>query len=304
MDISEALEFTIVHKIVLGLVSLDLGNYLAAATHEINQPDSSGQTPLFWAATRGDATAVETLLRYGANPNTTSKLGLNALHWAIESKTSACTKLLLEHGARPNQQSCSGATPLHYAAWTHKNPTTHLLPLINFQAGVNAKDRDGLTPLHYAALNDKISPSASLLKHHAPLDAPDNDGYTPLLRAILHNQPNATRFLLESGANPLSRTKKGDTILHTAAAGGGIPTFRAIAPNLACPLDVDCVNSAGLSPIDVLLKRPDRNPELVAAFEDLVRRARSLVAEAAEEESEEEGEEVFYTPPEYPEVSP
>ena len=48
---------------------------------------------------RGRPREVEYLIKEGANPNATTKEGLNMLHWAIHNKHFECVPLLLEKHA-------------------------------------------------------------------------------------------------------------------------------------------------------------------------------------------------------------
>ncbi|KAF2259873.1 ankyrin [Lojkania enalia] len=304
MDIFNRFQLTVLHKIVLKLADLDLRSFLAVTDKEVNEPDSAGQTPLFWAATQGDSVAVELLLRHGANPCATSKLGETALHWAIEGKENACTKLLLQYGADPSARNCLGTTPLHYAAWTHADPSVQLLPLVMSKVEVNVRNHKGQTPLHYAIWNDMVWPAAFLVEHHASLEIEDNEGYTPLLFALLHNRLNAAIFLLEAGANVLARTKNGDTVLHVAAAHGDIPMFRALEQRHPHAIEIFTKNDKGHSPSDVLSKRPDKTLSLVVVFEHLLSVLSSLDSSETSwaDSSKDSSADQFSTPPEYAEV--
>lgn len=79
---------------------------------EINVQDGAGYWPLKSFAESGDATAIEYLLKTGADPNFIST-GDIALHAAVQHGNPPCVRLLLEHGSDPNQQDVDGWTPLH-----------------------------------------------------------------------------------------------------------------------------------------------------------------------------------------------
>jgi ankyrin repeat protein len=76
--------------------------------------NSSGSTPLMYAALYGDARAVQMLLDQGANANRRNDAGATALLWAADQP--AAVRILLEHGADPNIRSADGLTPLLLAA--------------------------------------------------------------------------------------------------------------------------------------------------------------------------------------------
>lgn len=62
-------QFTVLHKVVLGLIPKQLQDELEYSTKDIDVVDSSGRTCVSWAAARGDEKSLGTLLQYGADPN-------------------------------------------------------------------------------------------------------------------------------------------------------------------------------------------------------------------------------------------
>lgn len=275
-NIFDALQFSNLHKIILNLFSADLETQLQMSTAEIDLPDSGGQTPLFWAALRGDEKSVITLLKYGANTQCTSNVGEVALHWSIEASDDACTRRLLEGGADPNARSHFGATALHYAAWTHDDPTKHLQPLVDHGADVNIQSFEGHTPLHYAASvsSDFTAPAEFLLSRGADLEIKDNKGNTSLMEAMRNNLPNVAEYLLHRGANPTGVSKTGENILHIAASKGGIQMFKMLEEKHIDSVDPDAVTLADLTPREILAQRYDRPEGMFEAFEGLIRSVR------------------------------
>jgi ankyrin repeat protein len=281
----ENLQFSVLHKIVLKLVSLDLEQQLEVSTADIDVPDSSGQTPLFWAANQGDRESVRILLKHGANPNIISVLGEVPLHWSIEAIPDDCTRLLLENGAMPNVRSIFGTSPLHYAVWTHEDPANHMQPLVEHGANVNLQNRKGRAPLHYALSKDWVKPVAFLLNHGAQIETADEDGVTPLAEAVKMDLPNVTSLLINRGANILVRDRKDNSILHVAAANAGLETFASLAQHDLFDLEVDSLNTAGETASSLVRSRHDKTEDLVAAFDALVEAILTQQAQL-EEESE------------------
>ena len=247
---------------------------LALNPKTVNQPDSGGQTPLFWAVTRGDAAAVSTLLNYGANPNVRNKLQETPLNWATEAADNSCTTLLLSHGAQPTVHSIFGTTPLHYAAWTESSSDTpHVDALLRFGADPNAKNNRGLTPLHYAVPNSSSTAMAKLLDAGADIEAFNDDGLTPLLEAAKDNSVEAMRFLLEKGANPNARTDEQASLAHILAEQGTVETMNALRehPSVGFLTKVDFrgKDSRGQTPRNLLLQRRNCESDLLEVFEEL-----------------------------------
>ena len=108
---------------------------------------------------------------YSDDINTTDGHGNTALHWAAFKNSVSCSSVLLSHGSNPNAiAKTSGWSPLHDAAYSDSTETLSIL--ISAGADVNAKAKSGATPLCFAAQE---------------------------------NAPNATRLLLEAGADPTAR---------------------------------------------------------------------------------------------------
>jgi ankyrin repeat protein len=270
-DVLDILEFSMLHKCVLNLVQLSLAKQLMLSPEEINLPDSAGQTPLFWATTRGDAAAVKALLDYGADPNFANKHGETPLYWATEARSCACMTLLLERGARPNVQSVFGTTPMHYAAWKD-NTVNHMQELLRFDAAVNVQNDRAQTPLHYAVDNNSVQTATCLIQAGAHIEAKDQESVTPLLASLRAESPELTRLFLTLGASVHETTSTGNTILHVVAERSLVRTINVLAQSgLLAGMTADVKNHDGKLPRRLLLDRPDCTEELVAAFDRLVK---------------------------------
>ena len=64
----ESFQLSPLHKSIVGISPLTLESQLLVSTVYIDSPDSLGRTALSAAAWRGDISAVQTLLQYGASP--------------------------------------------------------------------------------------------------------------------------------------------------------------------------------------------------------------------------------------------
>lgn len=82
--------------------------------HAIDRRAAGGATPLMYAASYADATAVRSLLDRGADVNAANEAGATALMWAVGDEH--VTRLLLDYGADVNAMSLQGQTPLSIAA--------------------------------------------------------------------------------------------------------------------------------------------------------------------------------------------
>lgn len=87
-------QYSVFHKIILGLSTFDLEQQLQHSTAAIDDFDSEGKSPLWWAAARGDSNAVRLLLSYEASVRSSHVGGMTALHLAA---TPEVINLLLDH---------------------------------------------------------------------------------------------------------------------------------------------------------------------------------------------------------------
>jgi ankyrin repeat protein len=128
----------------------------------------------------------------------------------------------------------AGDTALHMAAAAFRRQVIELL--IAHGADSRAKNRRGAEPLHYAVDTNRWKPEAQvetiryLLMAGADPNATDMDGVTPLHRAVRTRSAPAVQALLEGGANPTRRNKRGSTPMQVATkmtGRGGSGTERA-----------------------------------------------------------------------------
>lgn len=112
-DFLDKRNFSAIHKIVLGISGIPLASQLQRNSVNINIHDVSGRNPPQWAATRGDVDALETLLRFGADPNDLSHAHWTSLHQAALSFEPRCLELLLRAGAAVNERTLRGDTAEH-----------------------------------------------------------------------------------------------------------------------------------------------------------------------------------------------
>lgn len=178
------------HKVVLGIRCLDLGELLRLEVCPVDKLDFSGRTALHWAAAKGDATAVSELLAAGAS---------------IECKT------------RLRSES-----PLMIACRTGSNPEVVRI-LLAAGADVNTIDSYSQTPIcltaaapvgHNAVGHNRVEIAAALLG--AGADVNGEQGYaraTPLDFACVGSHYEMVQFLIDSGADIGHHDRDGSTPL-------------------------------------------------------------------------------------------
>ena len=82
----------------------------------VNKPESNNDTALHAAVDKGDLSAVELLLQYGANPNASGLFNETPLHHAAAGNFSAIAKSLLAAGASCDVSRTDSMKPIHVAA--------------------------------------------------------------------------------------------------------------------------------------------------------------------------------------------
>lgn len=198
-DFIEEQNYTLLHKIVLGLSMKDLEQEIRRHPENINTTDMMGRTPLAWAACRGDERAIVTLLQYEAKVDTVDVQHSGVVGHAADRSYAACVRLLLEAGADPDIAAKFGhkvGNPLNVAARNASDPLV-LKTLLDFGADIESSGVDGNTALIHASRRDNASFATLLLEYGANINAISAAGQTPLTTAIAFNSHNVLQLLLD-----------------------------------------------------------------------------------------------------------
>jgi ankyrin repeat protein len=161
------------------------------------------------AAMKRDLATVSALLKDGADPNVKGRFDTPALHWLVRVNEFDAVAQLLKAGADANATTDQDLSPLSLAI---ANGNTEMVELL-LKSGANANTMEpsGESVLMSAAAIGVPGVITALLKAGAEVDAIDRDyGQTALMVAAREGHLEATRLLLEAGANPNSSTKIGE----------------------------------------------------------------------------------------------
>lgn len=183
---------------------------------------------------------LKKVLDAGDDPNI-CHAGVSPLMVAVASADIEAVKLLLDAGARPdNPRDSNGSTPLHYALGS---PPLEIAALL-LDRGADAKllGDGGKTTLHSLVLQP-LPPApqralqsvlaARLLQQGVPLDAVMAQGSSALLMAAGTGNLELTSLLLERGANPVLRNKRGEDALSSARRRGHAAVIERLERHLA-----------------------------------------------------------------------
>ena len=268
-DYYEEKRFSIIHKVATELCPLDMATTLEVSGMSVDIQDADGRTPLAWAAGRRNLAVLQTLLSYGANPNTGDRLKAVPLFAAVKSGTIDTIRLLLTYGADVNATDHWGNTPLHVAALRRRDIDIALL-LLSAGAQINPRDRSGWTPL-CAAIFWRLGPMIQLLiEHGADVNNRDNDGMTPLLQAIWLNNHEAISLLLRNKADTSATSKDRRSLLHFAAEYSDVDALKLLATGAQINFDLEQREIHEKTARAIFDARSDIKLDLVNAFAALL----------------------------------
>ena len=223
-------------------------------------PSVRAETPLYWAAERGDGEAVAALLAAGADPNAVAEKGNGPLHNAAERGDVAIIATLLGAGADPNGRTDEKEnTALHIAA--RHGHRTAVQALLDAGADPESKNNAGVSVLSVAS----VAVIPELLKAGAGARAradttPDD---TALRTAAERGDLETVVIQLNVGANANAQNEKGFTALHYAAEELHGRVVEWLVANGANPTADD--NVLGLTPLELIEANIAHGTERAAA---------------------------------------
>ena len=100
---------------------------LTARVKNLEMRDSSGMSPLMWAAASDSAAAVEMLIARHADVNARAKDGRTPLMWAAAAGAAQAVGVLLQHGADRAAKDTAGRTALDWAEWMDQKEALDVL---------------------------------------------------------------------------------------------------------------------------------------------------------------------------------
>ncbi|MFC4101256.1 stalk domain-containing protein [Paenibacillus xanthanilyticus] len=202
------------------------------------------QKDMFQAAMRGDAAAIERLLKRGIDPNATNKHygDSTPLDKAIASGGLAAVNMLVTHGASVERVSVRSGHDLII-----KQDAAMLSWLLENGFDPNSKDREGTTLLELASGTIGVSRNGGAFKNQYPLPTmveallkhgadPRND--ESLYKAVQAQSYPIVQLLLRAGADPQRTNRFGDTPARFAESKGlskwlRIQETQPLVPSLA-----------------------------------------------------------------------
>lgn len=271
-DFVDEQNYTILHKIVLGLSMQQLEEALSMYPDLVNTPDAMGRTALAWASARGDERSIVTLLQHGAEVNTIDVQHSGVVGHAADRNYVTCVRLLLEAGADPDIAASHGhkvGNPLNVAARNASDPLI-LKTLLDFGADVESSGVDGTTALIHAARKDSANFATLLLEYGADINAVSTAGQTPLTTAVVYNSHNVLQLLLDRWFEYSECPRlKGPHLLQIVALYADSRTMEILTGTDHLVIKYDASYTLG-DFASRLEERPDATEKLTQAFQDLL----------------------------------
>lgn len=143
---------------------------------DVNLPDLSGRTPIFYAVEQNKADALRTLISLGADVNAQDNNGVTPLMRASAKNRQDCVEILLK------------------------------------QKNINAdlKDFQGRTAITYSVYAEEVAPAQALLKAGADINTRDSASNTPLMGAVKAKNDRMALFLIQQGADLTAANASGE----------------------------------------------------------------------------------------------
>lgn len=203
---AQELGFTFIHQILFGMIPIDLRTHLSITTADIDIGCSGSKTPLMWATTMSDLTAMQSLLEFGANITLSDSCGRNVFHMAAWHGSVEALKLLLDPIATDPEKSAS------------------------FRRAIDQPNIYGITPLCTALLRGRTACALRILQVPCTINPP-YPIIDPLLPAIQTNNHEIITYLLENEASTDCKDTDQMGVLHIAACFANVKTLLILLDN-------------------------------------------------------------------------
>lgn len=206
--------------------------------------------PLNVVAKFGEVADVEKIFKRDPTAiNMQDNEGMTPLAGAVVQEQVDVVRFLLDKGADPNIPNKNGLTPLEHACGRDKTNGLALAKLLLAKgASVNATNVTGFTipPLEWAISSDNTELVKFLLENGANVMTKSDVGSTPLHSATDRGDLEIAEMLIAHGADVNARITGGTTPLHSAAWNGDSNMMKLL---LSKGAEADAKRSDGLTPL-------------------------------------------------------
>jgi ankyrin repeat protein len=178
----------------------------------ISKPTKDGTTMMDFGAISDFSDTIEYVVKKGGNVNQLDK-NSTPLILAASIGNLVAVKWLLAHGAKPDLEVSNGNIPAH-AAIGGGYPEI-LKALVAAGADPKRLTKFGFSWMHAATANNNMLPYVA--KYGIPIDIVNpQTGMTPLFYSVALGRDYSSVWLLQHGANPDTKDKRGKTMYDYA----------------------------------------------------------------------------------------
>lgn len=206
---------------------LEMVKFLIYQGANVDSRNYDGHTALHLAAWEDHLGVVECLVKMHADINVRDNAGRTALHFAVLRDKFDTVKFLAEHGGDGNINDKDGRTALHLAALNGQLNTVNFLVKCNVDVNIN--DKYGRKVLHVAALSGQLNTVKFLSGLYNDINIRDNDGSTALHLAVSRDQLDTVKYLVKIGAGTNIINNQGNAPLHLAALNGNVDIIKFLS---------------------------------------------------------------------------
>lgn len=215
--------------------SKDMIEFLRENKCNLNDLDSKGNRPLFYAVESKNNMLISALIENGANINEKNSSNETLLFKAIKKEDYGIARFLIDAGAKINEPSGSKKiTPVMQTLANKVHDAGFLRYLIFKGASVVKQDADGRYPIFYLAeysnknkINDMKENLSILIENGADINSQDKEGNTITHLYSEFYYPVYSQFK----PNINIQNKYGNTPLHIAAKDGDVRSILTGMPN-------------------------------------------------------------------------
>ena len=258
---------------------LEVISYLLRQGADVNCVDNYNQSPLHYAATKGNIEAIALLLSWpGIDLEVTDTAGGTALHSACGGNAQpGAVRLLLMAGANLMVWDNEHQSPFHHAATAEggKHVLQEIINIVEEKGGVvenwkladmiNDQDNQGQGVLHRAVDFGHYEMCSLLLKKGAKVNLCRENFATPLHLAATTGDLEIVKLLVSHGANLEALNIASETPLHRASRYIRVDIIKYLLGK-GCNIDADDQNNK----TPLILASANCSKEAVAAVQALL----------------------------------
>lgn len=185
-----------------------IGSLITLCGADVNKPDHSGCTPLFYAVTLGHTKVTKTLLDFGALPNVQDKKKRTPAHGGAAKGQLENIKVLSMFKANLWIANAKGNLPFHEAIQSGRKDLV-IYFLSQKPEAVEFESSDGKKPLHLAAMVNNTDLCSIFLEYKAEINSICRSTrrrlMTPVDIAFRYGNRRCAKYLQQQGGVPASK---------------------------------------------------------------------------------------------------